>query len=47
MKDNTNKKEVEQAIKNIQKILIKDMRIPITSAKEINKNLNIIQERVK
>ena len=39
--------EIEEAIKNIQNILVKDMRIPITAAKEINDNLKKIQERIK
>lgn len=39
--------DIEKAIKDIQKILIDDMRIPINSAKEINNNLVKIQERIK
>jgi hypothetical protein len=39
--------DIEKAIKDIQKILVDDMRIPINSAKEININLVKIQERIK
>ena len=39
--------DIEKAIKDIQKILVDDMRIPINSAKEINVNLVKIQERIK
>jgi hypothetical protein len=39
--------DIEKAIKDIKKILVDDMRIPINSAKEININLVKIQERIK
>lgn len=39
--------DIEKAIKDIQKILVDDMRIPINSAREINVNLVKIQERIK
>lgn len=40
-------KIIEESVRNIQKILIEDDRIPISSGKEINKNLNIILENIK
>ena len=39
--------EIEKAIKEIQMILVDDMAIPMDSAKEINKNLKAIQEKVR
>lgn len=39
--------EVEEAIKEIQKILINDTLIPMDSAKEINNNLLKIKDRIK
>jgi hypothetical protein len=37
-----NKKEIMKCIKEIQNLLIKDMNIPIESAKRINQWLSII-----
>lgn len=39
--------EIDKAIKDIQTILVNDMAIPMDSAKEINKNLKAIQEKVR
>lgn len=39
--------EIDKAIKEIQTILVNDMTIPMDSAKEINKNLKAIQEKVR
>lgn len=39
--------EIDEAIKEIQTILVNDMAIPMDSAKEINKNLKAIQEKVR
>lgn len=39
--------DVEEAIKEIQKILINDTLIPIESAKTINNNLLKIKEKIR
>lgn len=39
--------EIDKAIKEIQTILVNDMAIPMDSAKEINKSLKTIQEKVR
>ena len=39
--------EVEEAIKEIQKILINDTLIPMDSAKTINNNLLKIKEKIR
>ena len=40
------KKDIEKAIIEIQKILVKDIFIPMDSAKEINQNLMTIKEKI-
>lgn len=44
--NNQEKKDIEKAILEIQKILVKDIFIPIDSAKEINQNLMTIKDKL-
>ena len=44
--NNQEKKDIEKAILEIQKILVKDIFIPIDSAKEINQNLITIKDKI-
>ena len=44
--NNQEKKDIEKAILAIQKILVKDIFIPIDSAKEINQNLMTIKDKI-
>lgn len=45
--DDKDIREIREAVERIQGILIRDISIPIESAKRINENLVLIQNKIK
>jgi len=45
--DDKDIREIREAVERIQGILVRDISIPIESAKRINENLVLIQNKIK
>lgn len=45
--DDEDIREIREAVERIQGILVRDISIPIESAKRINENLVLIQNKIK